>query len=53
MALQKQAKQLVAQHKTQPPHQNRLGLPVGAIGRAPEDDTQVTTSCLQIAPHSP
>lgn len=36
----KQAKQTVAQHKSQPPHQNRLGLPVGASGRAPEDDTQ-------------
>lgn len=46
MLLQKQAKQTVAQHKSQPPHQNRLGLPVGASGRAPEDDTQVITGSL-------
>ena len=46
MVVQKQAKHIVAQHQTQPPHQNRLGLSVGAAGRAPEDDTQVTTNSL-------
>ena len=46
MIVQKRAKQIVARHKTQPPHQNRLGLSVGAAGRAPEDDTQVTTNSL-------
>ena len=46
MIVQKQAKQMVAQHKTQPPHQNRLGLSVGATGRAPQDDTQVTAYSL-------
>ncbi|DBA81997.1 TPA: hypothetical protein ACH3X1_016807 [Trebouxia sp. C0004] len=33
----KQAQDFVAQHRTKPPHQNRLGLPVGS---APQDDTQ-------------
>ena len=46
--LQKQAKQLVAQHKTQVPRQNRLGLPVGAAGSAPQDDPQVTVASLAI-----
>ena len=53
MIVQKQAKQIVAQHKTQPPHQNRLGLSVGAAGRAPEDDTQVTTNHLSCASSLP
>ncbi|KAA6429962.1 MAG: hypothetical protein FRX49_00394 [Trebouxia sp. A1-2] len=36
----KQAQDFVAQHKTKPPHQNRLGLPVGSAVNAPQDDTQ-------------
>ncbi|KAL0051020.1 hypothetical protein WJX82_000735 [Trebouxia sp. C0006] len=36
----KQAQEFVAQHKTKPPHQNRLGLPVGSAVNAPQDDTQ-------------
>ena len=44
MAMQKQAQDFVAQHRTKPPHQNRLGLPVGSAVDAPQDDTQVSES---------
>ena len=50
MIVQKQAKQIVAKHKTQPPHQIWLGL---SAGRAPEDDIQVTTNSLSCASSLP